>query len=347
MQLPYIGLMAKTPKNRIDNEGFEEAPQAPLSGEPLSGDISAWADEIAQEAQGDNAQKGANEKPKKSASKSRKKSSGYSEKHVNKGAIIGASSDPKERAASGLNPIAGLDVSLEEAERLLGKRGKAMDKYAEPGQIFNEGVKANPDGAGAFESGVTATVASLSKLIEGGDPNLVNDWVPHRPARPVKTEGGIELKMVTEFKPSGDQPTAIQDLVSGINDEDQTQVLLGVTGSGKTFTMAKVIEATQRPAIILAPNKTLAAQLYGEMKSFFPENAVEYFVSYYDYYQPEGLCPAFRYLHRKRKFRERANRPNAPFRYPRTIRAGRRGDRRFGFLHLRYRFGRNLYCDDL
>src|SRR5690606_31355167 len=134
---------------------------------------------------------------------------------------------------------------------------------------------------------VTATVAALSKLIEGGDPNVKQDaWVPHRPERPEKSEGGIPLKMETEYKPSGDQPTAIRDLVEGANENERTQVLLGVTGSGKTFTMAKVIEETQRPALILAPNKTLAAQLYGEFKSFFPNNAVEYFVSYYDYYQP-------------------------------------------------------------
>ncbi|MFX5884891.1 DEAD/DEAH box helicase family protein, partial [Acinetobacter baumannii] len=89
----------------------------------------------------------------------------------------------------------------------------------------------------------------------------------------------------------GDQPTAIADLVSAARDGEKTQVLLGVTGSGKTFTMAKVIEELQRPALILAPNKILAAQLFGEMKSFFPENAVEYFVSYYDYYQPEAYVP--------------------------------------------------------
>ncbi|MBC6443474.1 MAG: excinuclease ABC subunit UvrB [Rhodobacteraceae bacterium] len=97
--------------------------------------------------------------------------------------------------------------------------------------------------------------------------------------------------MHTEFEPAGDQPKAIADLVEGIISGDQSQVLLGATGTGKTFTMAKVIEATQRPAIILAPNKTLAAQLYGEFRSFFPENAVEYFVSYYDYYQPEAYVP--------------------------------------------------------
>ncbi len=97
--------------------------------------------------------------------------------------------------------------------------------------------------------------------------------------------------MVSEFEPKGDQPEAIRELVAGVGAHERDQVLLGVTGSGKTFTMAKVIEATQRPALILAPNKTLAAQLYGEFKSFFPDNAVEYFVSYYDYYQPEAYVP--------------------------------------------------------
>lgn len=116
-------------------------------------------------------------------------------------------------------------------------------------------------------------------------------WTPHRPARPNKSEGGKKFKLVSDYQPAGDQPTAIADLVEGIERGDQDQVLLGVTGSGKTFTMAQVIERTQRPALILAPNKTLAAQLYSEMKSFFPENAVEYFVSYYDYYQPEAYVP--------------------------------------------------------
>ncbi len=99
------------------------------------------------------------------------------------------------------------------------------------------------------------------------------------------------LRVVSEYQPSGDQPTAIKQLVGGIGAQERDQVLLGVTGSGKTFTMAKVIEAVQRPALVLAPNKTLAAQLYAEMKSFFPDNAVEYFVSYYDYYQPEAYVP--------------------------------------------------------
>ena len=106
-----------------------------------------------------------------------------------------------------------------------------------------------------------------------------------------KLEGGKKLKVVSDYKPAGDQPNAIKELVQKAKKGGNNQVLLGVTGSGKTFTMAKVIEQCNRPALILAPNKTLAAQLYGEMKSFFPENAVEYFVSYYDYYTPEAYVP--------------------------------------------------------
>ncbi|MBO9696084.1 MAG: excinuclease ABC subunit UvrB [Sphingopyxis sp.] len=116
-------------------------------------------------------------------------------------------------------------------------------------------------------------------------------YVPHRPARPDKVEGGKRFELVSDYQPAGDQPTAIRELVSTALDGERDQVLLGVTGSGKTFTMAKVIDELQRPALILAPNKILAAQLYGEFKSFFPNNAVEYFVSYYDYYQPEAYVP--------------------------------------------------------
>ena len=121
----------------------------------------------------------------------------------------------------------------------------------------------------------------------------VEVWTPHRPQRAwEKLEGGRAFKLASDFKPAGDQPAAIAELVDGIAHRgEQDQVLLGVTGSGKTFTMAKVIETVRRPALILAPNKTLAAQLYGEFKGFFPENAVEYFVSYYDYYQPEAYVP--------------------------------------------------------
>lgn len=245
----HIRCMAKTSDKKPG--GFGEAPQPELSGTPLTGSISGWADEIAREAE--DAPRGGNKKtkiPERSTSASK----------TARGTSMGGAASAKERAAAGLMPVAGLDVTLEEAE-------------------------------GLSSSGVTATVAALSKLIEGGDPNVKSGWTPHRPSRPEKSEGGIPLRMITEFQPSGDQPTAIADLVAGANENERTQVLLGVTGSGKTFTMAKVIEETQRPALILAPNKTLAAQLYGEFRSFFPDNAVEYFVSYYDYYQPEAYVP--------------------------------------------------------
>ncbi|WP_298910298.1 excinuclease ABC subunit UvrB [uncultured Aliiroseovarius sp.] len=128
---------------------------------------------------------------------------------------------------------------------------------------------------------------------------MPHDQTPHSPltnptmapvVRP-KLEGGKRFVMHTPFQAAGDQPTAIAELAGGLEAGERDQVLLGATGTGKTFTMAKIIEETQRPAIILAPNKTLAAQLYGEMKGFFPDNAVEYFVSYYDYYQPEAYVP--------------------------------------------------------
>ena len=239
----------------LEPGGFGEAPQAAFEGAPLSGPISGWAEQIAEEAE----REGRGEKPKAKAKKIPERSAAATKSA--RGTSMGGAATPKERAAAGLNPVAGLDIALEDAETLT-------------------------------SSGVTATVAALSRLIEGGDPNVKRDaWVPHRPARPQKSEGGIAFHMETAFQPSGDQPTAIADLVEGVDRADRTQTLLGVTGSGKTFTMAKVIEGTQRPALILAPNKTLAAQLYGEFKSFFPNNAVEYFVSYYDYYQPEAYVP--------------------------------------------------------
>src|ERR1700704_4836140 len=102
----------------------------------------------------------------------------------------------------------------------------------------------------------------------------------------------MSFRLGIDYKPRGDQPAAIDALLRGLKDAEQHQVLLGVTGSGKTFTVAKVIEKLDRPALVLAHNKTLAAQLYQEFKSFFPSNAVEYFVSYYDYYQPEAYIPA-------------------------------------------------------
>ena len=149
----------------------------------------------------------------------------------------------------------------------------------------------------AAEGAVAATANALEELLRGGRREFRQEdgsptiWTPHRPPRPEKTEGGVRFEIKSELVPKGDQPVAIRELVEGVQRHDRMQVLLGVTGSGKTFTMAQVIEETQRPALILAPNKTLAAQLYGEFKSFFPDNAVEYFVSYYDYYQPEAYVP--------------------------------------------------------
>ncbi|MBS1064523.1 excinuclease ABC subunit UvrB [Gluconobacter kondonii] len=116
----------------------------------------------------------------------------------------------------------------------------------------------------------------------------LTQFLPER--QPVKPKTR-RFVVKSDYEPAGDQPTAISELVKGVEGGERDQVLLGVTGSGKTFSMAKVIEATQKPTLILAPNKTLAAQLYGEMKQFFPDNAVEYFVSYYDYYQPEAYVP--------------------------------------------------------
>ncbi|MCJ8239058.1 excinuclease ABC subunit UvrB [Peteryoungia algae] len=274
--------MAKSPKSSAPSDRFEEAPQAPFEGAPLSGSVSDWVKQLEAEAEASTVE--SQRELASKAGKHRKKIEIEARRHAEKvalekattkptaknttstktsrGVSIGASSDPKTRAAAGLNPIAGMDVSLEEAESLA------------PGAV-------------------TATVEALTALIESGNPLFKNGelWMPHRPARPQKSEGGVTIRMASDFEPAGDQPTAIKDLVEGLKNDDRTQVLLGVTGSGKTFTMAKVIEATQRPAVILAPNKTLAAQLYSEFKNFFPDNAVEYFVSYYDYYQPEAYVP--------------------------------------------------------
>ncbi|KGD94436.1 excinuclease ABC subunit UvrB [Rhizobium sp. YS-1r] len=277
--------MARSPKKSpTSNPGFEEAPQSSFEGAPLSGSVADWVKQLEAEAEASSVETqreiaskagkhrkkieiAAREEAIRQAAKDAGKSAPKTAKNTTasktaRGVSIGASSDPKTRARAGLNPVAGLDVSLEDAQALA------------PGAV-------------------TATVDALAKLIESGNPLFKHGqiWTPHRPERPQKSEGGIAIEMVTEYAPSGDQPTAIADLVSGINDGDRSQVLLGVTGSGKTFTMAKVIEATQRPAVILAPNKTLAAQLYSEFRNFFPNNAVEYFVSYYDYYQPEAYVP--------------------------------------------------------
>jgi excinuclease ABC subunit B len=260
--------MSKAPKKPA---GFEEAPQASFEGAPLSSNVADWANELQRMAEAetietrhDVASKAGKHRKKveiaAQKAKTDKANEGVGASRSARGTSMGGTSDPKARAAAGLNPVSGMDTALEDA---------------------------------LAPSAVTATVEALSALIESGNP-LFKDgklWTPHRPARPEKSEGGIAIRMQSDFEPAGDQPTAIKDLVEGLSNGERSQVLLGVTGSGKTFTMAKVIEATQRPAVILAPNKTLAAQLYSEFKNFFPDNAVEYFVSYYDYYQPEAYVP--------------------------------------------------------
>ena len=205
-----------------------------------------------------------------------------------RGTSMGGKGTARERAAAGLNPVPGIDMSLEEAEAFLESLKPEPEK---PKRAPRGKAPALPP-IELAEGGVTATVQALSALIESGRPEFRDKtWVPHRPPRPEKSEGGVAFDIQSEFEPKGDQPQAIAELVEGVRQQERDQVLLGVTGSGKTYTVAKVIEATQRPALILAPNKTLAAQLYGEFKSFFPDNAVEYFVSYYDYYQPEAYVP--------------------------------------------------------
>ena len=181
-------------------------------------------------------------------------------------------------------------------------RGKGWRGFSENAAKFRPAADAVPiEPAGtAYDPGppdldqIKANMATdkIGNLpLHGATGAEIAGFVPHRPVRPEKSEGGIRFKLVSEYEPAGDQPTAIRELVQQAQANERDQVLLGVTGSGKTFTMAKVIDTLQRPALILAPNKTLAAQLYAEMKQFFPENAVEYFVSYYDYYQPEAYIP--------------------------------------------------------
>ena len=239
--------------------GLGEAPQASFEGAPLSGSIADWAEEIAQSA--DIKPTPAPEKPKRT----RKKSDPC--RVCTRQGSRGPQSDCRPRYLAGKS-----------------RRVRACHQGTQKGTEEEK----EPD-----RSGVTETVAALEALIEHGRPEFMDTepWRPHRPIRPEKSEGGVSFDLTTDFDPAGDQPTAIAELVEGVNNGEATQVLLGVTGSGKTFTMAQIIAETQRPALILAPNKTLAAQLYGEFKSFFPNNAVEYFVSYYDYYQPEAYVP--------------------------------------------------------
>ncbi len=205
---------------------------------------------------------------------------------------------------SGLDPALAKELGLDGDDSAPSAPDSALktppsshaDYLSAPGPLRKERKTDDAIDLGRGVTGASASIASLERLLREGRPEFAASggtavWTPHRPPRPEKSEGGVPLVIKSDFEPMGDQPTAIRELVEGVRRHDRTQVLLGVTGSGKTFTMAKVIEATQRPALILAPNKTLAAQLYGEFRNFFPDNAVEYFVSYYDYYQPEAYIP--------------------------------------------------------
>ncbi|HWV20268.1 MAG TPA: excinuclease ABC subunit UvrB [Devosia sp.] len=200
-----------------------------------------------------------------------------------------------EAPQAGFNHVPSKAVTARDISRAAAADPEAQAKLRE---ALDASVKKNKAKKGeslenATTVGITATVKALEQIILHGRKEVEGSspWVPHRPERPQKLEGGKPFKLVTDYEPRGDQPTAIAELVEGISNGETDQVLLGVTGSGKTFTVAQTIQRTQRPALILAPNKTLAAQLYGEFKHFFPENAVEYFVSYYDYYQPEAYVP--------------------------------------------------------
>lgn len=214
-------------------------------------------------------------------------------------------SQPSKSELRSSRPARGIESGFEEAPQAIYGTSATIPtldpelarQLGMPTAEDDEDALARPPRSKMEGLGVKATAESLEALLRDGRPEFKTGdgslklWTPHRPPRPEKSEGGVRFEIKSEYQPKGDQPQAIRELVEGIRRNDRTQVLLGVTGSGKTYTMAKVIEATQRPALILAPNKTLAAQLYGEFKSFFPDNAVEYFVSYYDYYQPEAYVP--------------------------------------------------------
>jgi len=202
-------------------------------------------------------------------------------------------SDPKLKAALGL-----LEITPDVPHRGDRIRDKDISRDAmladAPRRVRQGNVKRDAEEEeDATRLGSGATAVALEELLEGGDPRFRDktEWTPHRPARPRRAKAASASISFQNINRRAISPPPIKALVQGIAEQERDQVLLGVTGSGKTFTMAQVISETQRPALILAPNKTLAAQLYGEFKSFFPNNAVEYFVSYYDYYQPEAYVP--------------------------------------------------------
>jgi excinuclease ABC subunit B len=278
-----------------------EQPQEDVNGSPQM----AAEDNLVRKAEGPLAQ----EKPKKPAKGARSAATGMSLKAPKSkaNAVDRPQNLPgfgeEAQAGFGHKPSGNADrVTARDISRAAAKDPSVMEQLrgALATTRSNIGTTVVPTGAQVARIGTTvgsvgisATVKALEDIIMHGRKEVEGNtaWKPHRPAPREKSEGGIPFKLVTPYQPAGDQPTAIEELVEGVGNGETDQVLLGVTGSGKTYTMAQTIMRTQRPALILAPNKTLAAQLYGEFKSFFPENAVEYFVSYYDYYQPEAYVP--------------------------------------------------------
>jgi len=224
----------------------------------------------------------------------------FAQAHRARASVARDFAEPPQQGYVGRTPVSpgeldpdlarALGIEEEQSEAEVGSGGAI--KYGEETAPRSRSARLRGEEGAVSAFGSAASQQSLERLLREGRPEFREHlWTPHRPPRPDKSEGGVRLAIKSDFDPKGDQPQAIRELVEGVRRNDRSQVLLGVTGSGKTFTMAKVIEETQRPALILAPNKTLAAQLYGEFKSFFPDNAVEYFVSYYDYYQPEAYIP--------------------------------------------------------
>ena len=224
----------------------------------------------------------------------------FAQAHRARASVARDFAEPPQQGYVGRTPVSpgeldpdlarALGIEEEQSEAEVGSGGAI--KYGEETAPRSRSARLQGEEGAVSAFGSAASQQSLERLLREGRPEFREHlWTPHRPPRPDKSEGGVRLAIKSDFDPKGDQPQAIRELVEGVRRNDRSQVLLGVTGSGKTFTIAKVIEETQRPALILAPNKTLAAQLYGEFKSFFPDNAVEYFVSYYDYYQPEAYIP--------------------------------------------------------
>jgi excinuclease ABC subunit B len=292
--------MAKGPNQRDPAKHSKKDPAKPTRAKASRPDMPVLDDSLAdllnpgigQGTAGLGAQTGLQQPPDNSWDRR----ADFANAHRARASVARGFGEPPQQGYVGKSPVAPgeLDPDLAKAlgideETDAAERGGVI-KYGE--ENSRKRMRPMPEGGiGAF--GSAASQQSLDRLLrEGRDEFRAQPlWTPHRPPRPDKSEGGRKLVIKSDFDPKGDQPTAIKDLVEGVRRNDRTQVLLGVTGSGKTFTMAKVIEETQRPALILAPNKTLAAQLYGEFRSFFPDNAVEYFVSYYDYYQPEAYIP--------------------------------------------------------